>query len=69
MRTDKKIFSQTNALARILYAVRGYTVPVGYRFDLATHPHEVESWRMACQAQIFLTDTDPNDIDPEDIYP
>lgn len=61
MRTDQEIIDQTNSLARTLYALRGYTVRPGYRFDLATHPHEVEAWRGACEAQILLTDTDPHD--------
>ena len=61
MRSDQEIIDQTNALARTLYALRGYTVRAGYRFDRATHPHEVESWRGACEAQILLTETDPQD--------
>lgn len=61
MRSDQEIVNQTNELARQLYAVRGYTVSPGYRFDLATHPHEVEAWEGACLAQILLTDTDPRD--------
>lgn len=61
MRTDQEIIQQTNELARILYRLRGYTVNEGYRFDKATHPHEVEAWRGACEAQILLTDTDPQD--------
>lgn len=61
MRTDEQICDQTNELARELYALRGYSVPAGYRFDKATHPHEVEAWRGACAAQRLLTDTDPED--------
>lgn len=61
MRSDQEIIDQTNALARTIYALRGYTVREGYRFDRATHPHEVEAWRGACEAQILLTDTDPQD--------
>ncbi|MCW0053996.1 hypothetical protein OIV36_31500 [Burkholderia pseudomallei] len=60
-RTDKQVVDQTNELARKLYALRGYEVREGYRFDLATHPHEVEAWDGACAAQLMLTDTDPAD--------
>lgn len=60
-RTDQQIVDQTNELARQLYALRGYTVREGYRFDGATHPHEVEAWQGACAAQLLLTDTDPNE--------
>jgi len=61
MRTDQEILDQTNELARTLYSLRGYSVAKGYRFDRATHPHEVEAWRGACEAQMLLTDTDPQD--------
>ncbi|MBR8189046.1 hypothetical protein KDW82_08240 [Burkholderia vietnamiensis] len=61
MRTEKDVIDQTNALARKLYAIRGYEAPEGYRFDRATHPHEVEAWQGACAAQILLTETDPED--------
>ena len=60
-RTEREIIDQTNALARELYAIRGYHARDGYRFDQATHPHEVEAWRGACAAQVLLTDTDPDD--------
>lgn len=61
MRTDREIVNQTNDLARVLYRLRGYTVPIGYKFELATHPHEREAWEGACEAQIILTETDPKD--------
>ncbi|MBV8248474.1 MAG: hypothetical protein JO200_08475 [Comamonas sp.] len=61
MRTEKQIVDQTNELARKLYAIRGYTAREGYRFDQATHPHEVEAWEGACAAQLMLTNTDPAD--------
>jgi hypothetical protein len=57
-RTDQQIVDQTNALARELYRLRGYTVEEGYRFDKATHPHEREAWRGACIAQELLTETE-----------
>lgn len=59
MRSPEQIVSQTLDLARALYEIRGYLVPEGYRFDKATHPHEIEAWRAACAAQEMLTDTDP----------
>lgn len=61
MRTDQGIVDQTNELAQQLYLLRGYSVPAGYRFDRATHPHEVEAWDGACAAQQLLTGTDPTD--------
>lgn len=62
MRTDRQIIDQTNDLARLIYLIRGYSVREGYRFDQATHPHEVEAWEAACAAQRMLTDTDPMDV-------
>ena len=50
-RTDQQIVDQTNDLARRLYRLRGYTVAEGYRFDKATHPHEVEAWRGVAHAR------------------
>lgn len=61
MRTDDFIVRQTNRLARELYRLRGYVVKKGYRFDKATHPHEVEAWAGACAAQEMLRKTNPND--------
>lgn len=61
MRSDKEIVDETNELARQLYCLRGYMAPFGYRFDQATHPHEVEAWKGACVAQVRLTNTDPED--------
>lgn len=61
MRTDQDVVDQTNVLARKLYSIRGYEVPEGYRFDQATHAHELEAWHGACAAQVLLTETDPED--------
>lgn len=60
-RTDEQVVEQTNELARQLYALRGYEVRAGHRFDLATHPQELEAWAGACLAQLLLTQTDPRD--------
>lgn len=57
-RTDVEIVEQANDLAREFYTRRGYAVPEGYAFNLATHPHEVEAWDMACLAIETLTGTD-----------
>jgi hypothetical protein len=59
--TDQEIVDQANALAREIYTLRGYSVPEGYRFDAATHPHEREAWSAACAAFLMLKETDPND--------
>jgi hypothetical protein len=73
MRTPQQIVDQTNNLARVLYRLRGYVRPRGYRFDTAKHPQEVEAWSGACEAQRLLTDTDPDDalqeLDEEDAAP
>ena len=61
MRTAKEIIDQTNELARKIYSLRGYLAREGYRFDMATHPQEVEAWEAACIAQRMLTNTDPVD--------
>ena len=61
MRTPQEIVDQTNELARELYRLRGYVVAEGYRFDKATHPHEVQAWAGACEAQRLLTETDVDD--------
>ncbi|BDT74128.1 hypothetical protein os4_36810 (plasmid) [Comamonadaceae bacterium OS-4] len=42
-RTDQQVVDQTNELARKLYEIRGFHVSEGYRFDTATHPHEVDA--------------------------
>jgi hypothetical protein len=61
-RSDREILAQTNAVARELYRLRGYVTPSNYRFNLATHPHEVEAWNGACIAQLMLTGTDLRDV-------
>lgn len=57
-KTNREIVDGANALARRLYALRGYAVPEGYRFDRATHPHEVEAWQAAVLAYEFIDCTD-----------
>lgn len=63
-RTSRQILDQTNELARRFYAIhdRGGTVEKGYRFDLSEHPQEEQCWRMADEAQLFLTETDLGDV-------
>lgn len=64
MRTAQEIIDQTNELARKFYAAMSYAVPEGYRFDVErinTHPQERLCWRMACEAQLLLTETDVED--------
>lgn len=63
-RTDQEIVDQTNEIARIIYASRGYTVPVGFEFHTETinrHPYERACWQAACEIQDLLTQTDPQD--------
>lgn len=61
MRSPREIVDQTNQLARQLYALRGYVVPEGYCFATAKHPHQREAWAGAREAQLLLTETDPDD--------
>lgn len=56
--TDAEIIARANDLARKFYAVQGYTVPEGHRFDQATHPQEMGVWEMACIAFEELCQTD-----------
>lgn len=61
MRTAKQIIDQTNEIARIIYASRGYEVPEGTEFHTETvnrHPHETQCWDAACEIQLLMTDTD-----------
>ena len=57
-RTDAEIVADCNELAREFYALRGYHVEKGYRFDQATHPHEREAWAQACFAYDFIEGTE-----------
>jgi hypothetical protein len=59
--TDEKIVARANALARQFYALMGYVVPDGYRFDRAPHPHERRCWQMAAVAFWELLSTDIDD--------
>ena len=61
-RTLKETFDLGNELAREFYRLRGYVVPEGYRFDLATHPHEVACWAMAEAAFEMIEGTELDDI-------
>lgn len=61
MRTDHEIVDQTNELARRLYSLRGFQVPDKFRFDQTDNPRAKEAWEAACEAQLFLTDTDPHE--------
>lgn len=64
MRQNTEIIEQTNELARTFYLLMGYEVSA-HRFDIErtnTHPQERLCWRMACEAQLLLTDTDIDDV-------
>ena len=60
-RTDQQIVDDASELAREFYRIRGYVVPEGYRFDQATHPHEIASWQQAVHAYDFIQGTDVED--------
>lgn len=58
MKTDKELVADCNALARDFYALMGYTIREGYRFDKATHPQERMVWQMAVTAYDRIQGTD-----------
>jgi hypothetical protein len=60
-RTDSFIVTQTNELARRLLKLQGYVVPEDSKFHGQTDERLNHAWQMACEAQEFLTATDPND--------
>ena len=63
-RTAQEIVDQTNAIARIIYASRGYSTSTGTEFHAETinrHPYEVQCWKAACEIQELMTNTDTND--------
>jgi hypothetical protein len=60
--TPLQIRNLANELARELYFIRGYRTKEGYRFDRATHPHEVEAWRGARAAFEILHGTDLDEV-------
>ncbi len=62
MRTDKEILAQTNALANRLYMLYGNKSRENFKFYEAIHPLEKLCWRFACEAQLFLTNTDVEDF-------
>ena len=65
--TDQEIVDKANELAAELYALHGYRVPPGHRFDKAAdpavqvHPHERQAWQGAVIAFALLRDTDVED--------
>lgn len=56
--TDEEIVMLANRLAREFYAMQGYRVKSGYRFDKARHPQEKLCWDLACKAYDFIEGTD-----------
>lgn len=62
-RTAKEIVDQTHALAETFYKELGYVHERGKHGNLyeSEHPTEQCMWRLACMAQIELTNTDPED--------
>ena len=66
-RTDAEIIAQTDKLAHTLALLDGYAFPDGFAFHRHSrlsenaYPRESKFWEMARQAQILLTDTDPDD--------
>lgn len=61
MRTAREIVDQTNDIAGIIYAARGYKTPEGLKFWESKHPHELSAWAAACEIQELLTNVDAED--------
>lgn len=61
IKTPREIVNSANELARQFYALQGYEVPEGYRFDQAFHPQERTMWAMAVHAYEFIECTDVED--------
>ena len=53
---------EANQLARKFYARLGYVVPVGYRFDKATHPQEAACWGMVELAYDHIEGTELSEV-------
>ena len=63
MRTDKQIIEETNNLALKFYEILGYSFKNEKpKLIESKHPTENLCWRLACEAQLFLRDTDINDV-------
>lgn len=60
-RDNDTIVQQTIALAGQFYSEQGYRHREGFRYWESPHPQERLMWRLACLAQIELTNTDPED--------
>ena len=60
-RTAAEIVDETNCLARELLRLLGFAAPEGIRFYKSGHPRIQEAWALARAAQIYLTETDPED--------
>jgi len=66
-RTDQEIISQTDKLAHALALLDGYSFTDGYKFHEHSRiadrpsPRQAKYWEMARQAQLLLTETDPDD--------
>jgi hypothetical protein len=43
-----------NRMARVAYALRGYSVPDGFDFSVGRHPHEREAFAVASGLLNFL---------------
>lgn len=70
LRTDEEVIEQTNRLAFQIALLDGFAFEDGYKFHdhsrLAENPmpRQAKYWAMARQAQLLLTNTDPEDALP-----
>lgn len=56
------IIADANELAQQFYALMGYVVPDGYRFDRAQHPQERLCWSMVEAAYEQIASTTLSEI-------
>ena len=62
-RSIQEIITQTNELARQFYSNLGYEENrKDFLFYKSQHPTELAMWKMACIAQLELTETDVEEI-------
>lgn len=64
MRSNQEIIDQTNEVARIILASRGYITEQGTAFHTEEAQKDIRmasSWQAACKISELLTETDPQE--------
>lgn len=60
-RSDQEIVDETNELASAIATAHNYEHEEGFKFYLSDHPRAKWFWKVACDGQVALTQTDPED--------